>query len=625
MSKNNLILSIGTILLTIFMGITPAVTGTPYSSNFGSTSRTVEYHQYFSDPGIIENEEFIEVVVKETDYYNIVDGTPMLPIFSKTFEFPFGTKIVDVEFTTSNVDNIIIGKQIKPIPSKQKIGDSVVNIEGILNKEIYSSDNPFPSKWLDYKTGAGLNKQNNHVLFLTLYINPIKYIPNKNIIQHINQIDVKITYDIIKFQTTNLESFDMVVISPSEFSSNLDSFVNHKNSYGIETTLVTLESIYENYSGRDKAEKIKYFIKDAVDKLDCKYVLLIGDIKKLPTRTSFSSPWNMNGLLTDIYYADVYNDDFKFCSWDSNENNRFGEVHDSGWPPINNDQDGVDLYADVNIGRIPCSNGEELDTVLKKIVNYEKETFGKTWFNNMVLIGGDTFPLRRFGRPFVYEGEITNAAVAEQLPDFKHIKLWTSKHNLNALTFNLAITKGAGFVSYAGHGFEMGWGTYRPNAISKIMISYYTPYLNGMKNNEKLPILFFDACLTGKLDFNVSDLNHYFPLLTKFLLTFTNLENDPSIFYPCFAWSFLKKENGGSIATIGATRVAYTWVDENGVHAGAGLLDVEFFKSYESGITVGEMLTQAQNYYINDVGRDYFTIEEFILFGDPSLIVGGYE
>ena len=103
----------------------------------------------------------------------------------------------------------------------------------------------------------------------------------------------------------------------------------------------------------------------------------------------------------------------------------------------------------------------------------------------------------------------------------------------------------------------------------------------------------------------------------------TRLDYDPSIFYPCFAWSFVKKENGGAIATIGSTRTAYTWVDKDGVYAGAGYLDVHFFKAYEEGVTAGEMLTRAQNDYINNVFRDYFTIEEFILLGDPSLAVGG--
>ena len=101
------------------------------------------------------------------------------------------------------------------------------------------------------------------------------------------------------------------------------------------------------------------------------------------------------------------------------------------------------------------------------------------------------------------------------------------------------------------------------------------------------------------------------------------IENDPSVFYPCFAWRFLTEEDGGAIATIGASRSAYTWVDSNGVHGGAGYLDLQFFKAYEEHRAVGMMLTLAQNEYINNVYRDYFTIEEYMLIGDPSLAVGG--
>jgi hypothetical protein len=60
------------------------------------------------------------------------------------------------------------------------------------------------------------------------------------------------------------------------------------------------------------------------------------------------------------------------------------------------------------------------------------------------------------------------------------------------------------------------------------------------------------------------------------------------------------------------------------VYAGAGYMDVRFFHSYEEGITVGEMLTRAQNDYINNVMKDFFTVEEYLLLGDPSMMVGGY-
>ena len=36
------------------------------------------------------------------------------------------------------------------------------------------------------------------------------------------------------------------------------------------------------------------------------------------------------------------------------------------------------------------------------------------------------------------------------------------------------------------------------------------------------------------------------------------------------------------------------------------------------------MLTKAQNSYINNLWKDYFTLEEFVLLGDPSLKIGGY-
>ena len=60
-------------------------------------------------------------------------------------------------------------------------------------------------------------------------------------------------------------------------------------------------------------------------------------------------------------------------------------------------------------------------------------------------------------------------------------------------------------------------------------------------------------------------------------------------------------------------------VDSDGVYAGAGYLDVHFFKAYEEGITFGQMFTQAQNDYINYVGKDFFTIEEFLILGNPNL------
>ena len=63
-----------------------------------------------------------------------------------------------------------------------------------------------------------------------------------------------------------------------------------------------------------------------------------------------------------------------------------------------------------------------------------------------------------------------------------------------------------------------------------------------------------------------------------------------------------------------------------------GYHGILFFKGYTAGTTPAHMLVQAQNEYMNTIDMDYIannfydykTIEEYILFGDPTLKIGGY-
>lgn len=613
-------LTIFVVMFFIGLGFASSINSIAANNKMLAETETMTFIQKFSTPKLVYNNEFADITVDQANFVLTSEGKPMMPLFSKTFEFPLGTKITDISVTHSDIKNIIIEKQVSPVPKKQQIGSEIANIKNTLNQNIYTSNEPYPKTWFSYSTGAGLDKDNDHVLILTIHIYPARYIPSQNILQYVDQIELSVTYNkhdnIPKYGSL----YDLVIITPEEFSTNLQQLVVHKNSYGINTTLVTIEDIYNEYEGRDEPEKIKYFIKYALDEWNIKYVLLIGDIKKLPIRHTYASWWEPD-LLTDLYYSDIYDSSNNFCTWDSNGNNRFGEIDHDGY-----DIDGVDLFADVHIGRIPCTDENGLEIVINKIITYEKETYESNWFKKIILAGGDTFPpFYQHAERDVFEGEITNEYVAQNLPDFESILLWTSKKTLNALTFNIAINRGAGFLTYSGHGFEHGWGTFRPNAMIDKMILYYSPFIKFLRNQDKLPIVFFDACLTAKLDFNIADLDEYYPDFIQLLVRLTRIEYDTSIHYPCIAWTFVKHEGGGAIATIGSTRTAYTWVNEFGVFGGAGYLDVSFFKAYEEGVTAGEMLTAAQSDYIAFVGKDYFTIEEFILLGDPSLMVGGYQ
>ena len=148
--------------------------------------------------------------------------------------------------------------------------------------------------------------------------------------------------------------------------------------------------------------------------------------------------------------------------------------------------------------------------------------------------------------------------------------------------------------------------------------SYNSLYIKDLKNGYKLPIMYFDACSTAKLDFVVQDiLNYRVYFLFNALAHALKLNTSRKL--TCYAWAFVAHQGGGAIATIGATRVAFGGNDE-----GAGKISLEFFSAYNSSQYLGEMNTKMQTGYINDVHGDSFTVEEFILLGDPTLQLGGY-
>jgi hypothetical protein len=329
--------------------------------------------------------------------------------------------------------------------------------------------------------------------------------------------------------------------------------------------------------------------------------MIIGSINQIPIRTSNVIIWDWKAYPpTDLYYSDIYDSEGNYSSWDTNNNGLYGETN----------LDIFDLCPDIHIGRLPCNNIEEVKIIIDKIINYEKKTQRGNWFNNMIFLGGDTHFLGD------YEGEEHNSIVMEIMNNFNPVTIWTSKGNFNRKTISEAINNGAGFLDYSGHGFENGIGTYLPD--SDKLQSYYNRYINDLKNGYKLPIMFLSACLTAKPDFVLKDLLNYerYEILKSLKIMPEFIEN---LTLPSFAWSLVKYKDGGSIASIGATRIAY----EN-KNFGAIKLSEEFFRSYKTDRTLGQILTDAQNSYIFEIPNDQLTVEEFILLGDPSLKVGGY-
>ena len=554
--------------------------------NLEKWTKTLE----FSPPQIYDNKDSVSIFVEEATYYTQQTGQPRLPYSSITKSFPLGTRIKDISCTYSDVVQINLDKPVELSPNLSWHGvqrnpdDKLVS----LNDDIVSH------QWFSYHLGGGLDS-GEHVTFLSILLFPVQYDSEKTTLNYINEIKITVLYEPSVNKLTLQDTYPFVIIAPSIFKLPLQRLVDHKTENGLTTKLVTLRDIYKGkyfpVEGYDKPEKIKYFIKNAVEQWGTEYILLIGSIKKLPMRASLFGDFS---IFTDMYYADLYFDDGGFCNWDSNGNHIYGEYwHD-------NKKDLVDLYADVYLGRLPCQNILEVFIVVNKIIRYESQTHDD-WWDKIILVGGDTFPGWNGN-----EGEMTNDFIEEVLPDFNHVRIRTSDGTFNIDYINQEVSKGARFFEYSGHGFECGMGTYAPNGENLIL--YNTDDMGGMRNSYKLPVAFFDACLTAKLDYTLGEyLNH--PKLFKML-------------FPVYAWYWVKKINGGAIASVGATEVAFSFVGENGPRGGAGYLSLHFFEGYHSCDTVSEMLVYSQNVYLNNLWKDHWTIEQFTLIGDPTLKVG---
>jgi len=419
--------------------------------------------------------------------------------------------------------------------------------------------------------------------------------------------------------------YDMVIIAPEKFSNEIQPLLTHKNEYGIKTILKTTEEIYDEYMGRDKAEQIKYFIKDAIEQWGISYVLLIGGKKGqlfdwyVPVRYVhlddgfFRYPY----YLSDLYFADIYkNNRTEFDDWDSNGNGIFGEFSPE-------DRDVLDLHPDVAVGRLPCRNKLEVKIMVDKIISYETTAYGQPWFNHMVLVGGDTNP--GVGNPFPYEGEVTCDIAAGYMNGFNFTKLYTSDGSLTGHDDVInAMNQGCGFIFFSGHGSTTAWGTYPPDG-GNIIHGISTQDVLQLKNKNMYPVSVISACDTAKFDVCIGN---YF-----------KQASEQDAVFECLSWRLTRKLDGGSIATIASTSTPWGYTgdkDGDGIFDGVenGLthwFTVELFRLYgeERKRTLGDIYrTAIENYVDNFPGMknkyDCKTVQEFALLGDPSLRIGGY-
>ena len=587
---------VGSIFILLLSGI-----------SFTTASTTLQSEQLtytFSKISINEQEGYSKITIDETNHLLVQHDRYMVPTLIETLTFPQGTTIENVECSPSNIAYFTLENSLQMTPLPVMMSNDFILTPG------HKREPSMLDSWFSYDIGSGL-RDNKRCVILNIELYPARYDQTGHMIQFAQQLDIQIKFKEPSIEPTKtIDEYDLLILSPSLFSEEIQPLIVHKTERGIRTRGITLEDIYAEtlfpIQGRDQQEQIKYFIKNAVEQWGITSVLLVGGLDEFPARMThiYVSYFDVDEPFpSDLYYADIYDGQNEFSSWDSNQNDIFAE-YDWGDEHLT---DEIDLYPDINIGRLPCIDETEVTTIVNKIITYEaNKAWTQEWFTDLVVIGADTFTDDTFG---ISEGEYINQIVIDTLQGFIPNKIWDSNGRLSAPApkglneIYDAINKGCGFIDFSGHGYHDMFATH-PNGVENIWIpkpwGFDTSHVAKLSNGDKLPIIILGACSTCKFDVNDN----------------------------CLGWSFLSNPDGGGIGSFGVTTFGYA--NGGGKQMSEGFIEemtMNIFQAYAEmtnkgvKVSLGDIWNNALIDYISPMMevRDYATIESFQPFGDPTL------
>ena len=238
---------------------------------------------------------------------------------------------------------------------------------------------------------------------------------------------------------------NMLVISYGSFMTDMQPFVDWKNTIGIPTEMVDVATI-----GNSAA--IKTYIANYYNTNGLTFVLLVGDAAQVPS--SYSSGDSDN--------------DYSYVV-------------------------GSDHYPDLFIGRFSAENTSHVQTMVQRTIDYEQNpTTGYDWYTKCIGIASSEGP----GDDSEYDYQHVRNMQTDLLNyTYTHnYELFDGSQGGNDATGNPSaamvgndINSGASIILYTGHGSTTSFST----------SGFSNTDVNNLTNTSKLPFIWSVACVNG--------------------------------------------------------------------------------------------------------------------------------
>ena len=252
---------------------------------------------------------------------------------------------------------------------------------------------------------------------------------------------------------------------------------------------------------------------------------------------------------------------------------------------------GSDDNADICVGRFSANNPGHVTIQVNKTIEYEKNPDNDSWYSSALGVASNQGP----GDDDEDDDEHIDVIYNDKLETYTYDNFITAYDpSGTASMVSNAINSGVSIINYCGHGSSTSWGS----------TGFSNSHIANLSNGNKLPFIFSVACVNGAFQGTSGD---------------------------CFAEAWMKKENGGAIATLMST-INQDWDPP--------MRGQDYFNDiiiggydytahpYQSGINTNEQRATLGAVVFNGFvlmsteaggGSDWETVKTWIYFGDVAL------
>ncbi|MBN2536854.1 hypothetical protein JXB37_01100, partial [candidate division WOR-3 bacterium] len=459
-----------------------------------------------------------DVVALPGHYSTSEPGRPNLPLAVYNVVIPADAEVVGVEVTEANWTALPGEFDIHPSQRAQALSLPELEFVG-KDDRTYGTYSTYPEEPVSFTRSGCLGG----FRVAGIQVAPLRYVPAARRLELATRLTVTVRYERgrhdefgldesqveqaagwarqLVVNTRDVERFapravekddwtcDMAIVTSSGLASAWQGYADWRTRQGVKTVVTRTDSIYAAFPGRDNQEKIRNWVRELWQNHGLKWLLVGGDAEVVPVRLGrIICEGSTGDIATDFYYADLQ------YSWDSNNNNLFGEMGDS-----------VDLFHDVLVGRLPADNAADVALFFAKCTTYDRHP--DPGYIKKVLYGSTML-----FTPF--HGRVINRMMAELYPtgwQFNHLEDPPSGQYASAMN------QGYQYAHVAAHGNQTSFSVMRSSECP------------GLSNGfGKLNFVISIACMSGWFDG-----------------------------YECLAEALVKAPNGGCVATMLNSRYGY--------------------------------------------------------------------